>query len=1786
MKQNSFFNKEGRTLNKHKLHMKYGISKFIYQLVAVVFLLVFVFLTNPSLTAQKAYTISSGNNYLAHRLNTTTNGYELYTTRVFSDSCVWYSPNTNNYYFMSIDGSTRYYLSAAFATTTSPNASDATNPAYGAGAPLTIVAEDAAVTGSLGSNTSNYYFYNWDWGLAHGEQYATGPCPPEFNSEGDECWRAYWLVYDGSEPQWHMSTTSSYEPLEHIATFEPVRIIHHDVDISTQTGGLSAISGGAITYGSSINPEATIGTYSDQITPEYTSLATGALDNCRGDWTVRVCDTIWTTHNFYPSMSYTNDHGTAVPPSSEHNYTAGEVTSYSWTLSGAGTAYLTLSGETTATPTVTYSTPCHAAGGSMATLTLTVTWPDGSMQTQTVEIMVNQYLAPPTSITIAPITMTEGETTTLSPTFANPEYSQLDERYEIISSDASFVVNNTEHSIVANQPGTYSIELRTVAEPTVSVNVLVTVLPTAPMVTFVHTLDGFTPNTTIDATTSAASAVTYYTLDGDTPMTTDLTATPIYTAYGTEVRAVTYVDGLASAVTVVRNPYNNNTGATVDEPYMVTDVSDLAYIASNPTYSYILAADIDATSLASSIALFTGTLDGNYHTISGLGVPLFGIMRDATVKNLRIDNVHIASGNNVGAVCGEAHGNSKIYNTGVLSSDGSSSIAGTDNVGGLAGLIDCNTRVVNCYNYATIEGGNFAAGIVGKVETNTYHLDGSDLTGWTYTGTYQIKKKTGDVQNGFFVEPDYEVWGNGNNIRNQTFRYTFHNVPAGTYDVIYKVWTNNSTNPTGLSFYINGNTTSITTSMLDQTTSSGRGGRIVQSFTLAADGDVTLGFNVSNAGNFTWLRWDDVRLYCGSPRVSNCMMYGDITGGTNISPVYGGSHVSNDKNYTEYNFWRSRANLDYTVYNDQLAIDKDDFLTRFPFYRHILNTHREMAALFLYGNTTTSLTTSAPSSQQIDEIGHWVLRPDVAPYPIVEPWETNTHRVTQDIVDNLPSTEEDYAGRLLTEMGDNGYLHVTVKIGTGAPYDTYNVDLPITDMDTLRHDFTWGKVVLPFANEFSGWTRDYSKVCTGWKVTSVTKEAVELTEFSLPAAEPYNFTDRSNAQKDIYHATNNPYVFAQGGNFIVPYDVTAITIESNFANAFYLSDAFGDFGYSDTYQAQTDLGWAVPTTYHGRTVYTNLQTLVEALETSTNPHTQAIVLVGNFHYNQKVINNCFNTGKAVTIMSADDDNNQEPDYGWYSYHSTDRTNVPPMRFDFVPNIGMGMAARVTGSTPNPTIGIWHAKGWFELTETCVSFMSECEINSGNFASADNGHGNNRWIANSGYFIQIVRCRKANCSKLSYAQIGGNAYVKEFYPGSHTDDANTTTLRPILVTGGEIEECYMTGYRAGASATGSDIRFWGGGGKIHKWLGAYMENPSTAGVNVTAKIDHAVIGRFFGGGTSAAARITGNINITMNNSLVDFYCGGPEFGNMSDGKSVTTHAKGSVFGEYYGAGFGGTSVTYNREGNQSGVGFGSDLEFPIEFTDTYKRLTNNATYGIGSCYKFEFILYSGGNGTGVARSYTGYAQFSLAQTGNVTNLLEDCVVKGDFYGGGCQGKVAGTVTSTLTNCTLMQSAYGGGYKASANTLSVYPATEPTKSVYSKETGLFSDFGTVEPETFTWQYRTTTGSNDAANILYTNTDMSTLGNVTGAISITIDGGTVAESVFGGGNESPSQNTTEVRIKGDCNVSDYVFGGGNNATVNGNTTVHIQGHARIGKNVYGGGNIGPVGGDTHVLVGDIEY
>jgi hypothetical protein len=205
-----------------------------------------------------------------------------------------------------------------------------------------------------------------------------------------------------------------------------------------------------------------------------------------------------------------------------------------------------------------------------------------------------------------------------------------------------------------------------------------------------------------------------------------------------------------------------------------TTIHDLSGITSQ-TGNYILASDFSTTGTpsygSSADSPFKGTIDGQLVTITGTwNKPLFDYVEDATIKNVIIDSVLISTGGKVGAICGTAGGATRIYNCGILrgkvgSTGGATDNPKTDNAcGGLVGLLDGTSRVINCYSYATITGGNRVAGIVG-------YNNGTTKAGSINTMVMNCMFY-GDITGGNKVSPVY----GGNNINNlqgglNTFNY-------------------------------------------------------------------------------------------------------------------------------------------------------------------------------------------------------------------------------------------------------------------------------------------------------------------------------------------------------------------------------------------------------------------------------------------------------------------------------------------------------------------------------------------------------------------------------------------------------------------------------------------------------------------------------------------------------------------------------------------------------------------------------------------------------------------------------------------------------------------------------------------------------------------------------------------------------------------------------------------------------------------------------------------------------
>ena len=119
------------------------------------------------------------------------------------------------------------------------------------------------------------------------------------------------------------------------------------------------------------------------------------------------------------------------------------------------------------------------------------------------------------------------------------------------------------------------------------------------------------------------------------------------------------------------------------------------------------------TPIGSESNRYTGTFDGNGHTISGIYINtsenyqgLFGYIGESgTVKNLGIEKSRIQGGNNVGGIAGYSIGSIEdCYNTG--------SVSGGNNVGGIAGTAD---GAKDCHNEGTVSGsGEYIGGILGR----------------------------------------------------------------------------------------------------------------------------------------------------------------------------------------------------------------------------------------------------------------------------------------------------------------------------------------------------------------------------------------------------------------------------------------------------------------------------------------------------------------------------------------------------------------------------------------------------------------------------------------------------------------------------------------------------------------------------------------------------------------------------------------------------------------------------------------------------------------------------------------------------------------------------------------------------------------------------------------------------------------------------------------------------------------------------------------------------------------
>ena len=938
--------------------------------------------------------------------------------------------------------------------------------------------------------------------------------------------------------------------------------------------------------------------------------------------------------------------------------------------------------------------------------------------------------------------------------------------------------------------------------------------------------------------------------------------------------------------------------------------------------------------------------------------------------------------------------------------------------------------------------------------------------------------------------------------------------------------------------------------------------------------------------------------------VMNCMFYGDITGGTTVSPVFGGNNIANLNsgglntfNYYAYDNLVTTA-ISNNKYNSALAVE-EKYLNRFEFYRLLLNSNKKLAAFYATGSVDNG-------SQMLK----WVLETadrsiaNPKPYPILKAQGYYPSIINPDVAHAPDSAtvgrnHGGKLGRTLSVTVSNTKTDGGQSWPAGANITTTSLTLQRTDKDFDRYNYNYDKVQLPYYDEVGEGNYTGNRVVTGWKVTAITAVAGDpYTADNYPTTgikdyPDHNYADRRSSNKDLYSVSGR--VFSQGAYFDVPYGVTSITIEPYWGKAWYIADPNYDVVYKTDYKDEnkqnvTQTGTQVnlgTTRFNGQHVETSITRALDSIANrlgglGTTVYDNALVLVGNLHLATVPLNG----DRAFTMMSVDMDNDHEPDYSLI-YHHIGRSNITPIRFDFLNIPGTAQAQKPNGASLICNFTIVKTRGWFETTNTALIYTSQFEYEN----LESNTKTDAPLILLGGVIDQFVSTQKSSVNgKTIYIHVGGNVWIKEFGMGTHSDGNESTPHVPVSVTGGEFPGFYLTGtYKADAKVRTDNAECYISGGYFGEAAGASLEQIKG---NVRWQIYNADIDNFFGGGINDAKPITGDVTVDIYNSHVGTYCGGPKFGNMQANKKVTTNAEGCVFGTYFGAGYGGTSLakkkyydldTYNWNTLQGY--YTADRGKYFDGSTTPSSKNSGKDYGkkgpgVATDFDYEFFVWSSGK-TG-ARFFVKFAAFSLAQCNDVESKLKKCTIEDNFYGGGSLGKVVGTITSELDSCTVNGNVYGAGYSASLPPLEVRDAGFTTNPNYNQSSGMFEPGVFSGTTTFTWKNATEagvtltngqSGSDLTTNHnIYTDVDLNTLGTVTGNVSLTIKGTSKIGTLDGEGN----------LVEGTGNV----FGGGEESAVSGasaTVTVTLQGKTEVYGDVFGGGNKGRVEGSTTVTIED---
>ena len=195
--------------------------------------------------------------------------------------------------------------------------------------------------------------------------------------------------------------------------------------------------------------------------------------------------------------------------------------------------------------------------------------------------------------------------------------------------------------------------------------------------------------------------------------------------------------------------FSGSGDGTADNPYEIESVEHLKEIGNFPNSYFRLVKDIDISTESNweKIPEFSGELDGADHTILNLKIDsssrknegLFGVLRNATVKNLKIENASVSSYyGHVGLLAGYA------YQCNIINCRVSGEVWGFGDggsiIGGVVGELEGGSIIESSFT-GRVSGNYTVGGITGKnLQGNIFNCfttslkDGDKIDGNTPTG--------------------------------------------------------------------------------------------------------------------------------------------------------------------------------------------------------------------------------------------------------------------------------------------------------------------------------------------------------------------------------------------------------------------------------------------------------------------------------------------------------------------------------------------------------------------------------------------------------------------------------------------------------------------------------------------------------------------------------------------------------------------------------------------------------------------------------------------------------------------------------------------------------------------------------------------------------------------------------------------------------------------------------------------------------------------------------------------